>query len=291
MQKLQSALIAIILLCVTFSSCKKEINYHPEWDLSSMSGKVDGVLLQCSMASAGFFTDGGKTTAQILGSKGEFGFNLLIDDFKGVGTYSISDRNIGTYLTNVSGTGTFMGFEKGTVKITSYTADKNITGTFEFEAENFSNSTKKTITEGKFSINLVPVKIPETTNSTANLKAKVDGIPQSFTAEANLIASPVGNIMTIIGVNGEKNLSLGIFEYKGVGVYEFKKRLGQGDYAQDRTPSGSFTDTETGKITVTSVTSTTIKGTFEFVAPNQDSRINTKRTITDGTFEMKYTKL
>ncbi|WP_316736415.1 DUF6252 family protein [Pedobacter aquatilis] len=290
MQKIKFLVCALIIFSVTLSSCKKEIDYHPEWSKSSMSGKVDGVLLECSIATASFFPDGTKTTAQILGNKGEFGFNLLIDDFKGVGTYSISDRNIGTYLTNVTGTGTFMGFEKGTVKITSYTADKNITGTFEFEAENFSNSTKKTITEGKFSINLVPVKIPETIVSTANMSAKIDGTKTLFTAQAELISS-VGNLMSITGVNGEKTIGIGMFEYKGVGVYEFSKGMGQGHYGQDKTPTGSFSDDVNGKITVTLATSTTIKGTFEFVAPNQDSRINTKRTVTEGEFEMKYSKL
>lgn len=160
MQKLQSTLIAIILLCVTFSSCKKEINYHPEWDLSSMSAKVDGVLLECSIVTAGFFPDGGKTTIQILGNKGEAGFSLMIDDFKGVGTYNTSDSNMAIYLTNVSGTGTFMSTAKGTIKVTSYTAENNITGTFEFEGENLATSVIKNITEGKFSINLAKVKAP-----------------------------------------------------------------------------------------------------------------------------------
>jgi len=84
----------------------------------------------------------------------------MIDDFKGVGTYNTSDSNMAIYLTNVSGTGTFMSTAKGTIKVTSYAAENNITGTFEFEGENLATSVIKNITEGKFSINLAKVKAP-----------------------------------------------------------------------------------------------------------------------------------
>ncbi|MCZ4223635.1 DUF6252 family protein [Pedobacter rhodius] len=292
MQKVNSTIISLILFCISFSSCKKEINYHPEWEVSTMSGKIDGVLLKCTLASAQTYTIGSTTMIQISGSKGNIGFTLMINNFKGIGTYSIADSNIATYLEGNSGMqDAYMALSKGTIKITSYSADKLIKGTFEFEGENTAISKTKNITEGQFTISLVPVKIPETTNSTNNLNAKVDGTPIGFTAQANLISVPImGNVMTIIGLNGDKFLTLAIFDYKGVGVYEFKKGMGQGDYIQDKTPTGSFTDSENGKITITAATSTTIKGTFEFVAPNQDSSIKTKKTITEGTFELKYTK-
>lgn len=292
MQKVNSIIITLILFSVAFSSCKKEINYHPEWDVSSMSGKIDGVLLKCTLASAQTYTVGTETIIQISGSKGNVGFTLMINNFKGVGTYNIADGSIATYLEGTSGTqDAYMALSKGTIKITSYSADKLIKGTFEFDGENIVTSKTKNITEGQFTISLVPVKIPETTNSTNNLSAKIDGTLAGFTAQANLISTPAtGNVMTIIGLNGEKVMTLGILDYKGIGIYEFKKGLGQASYLQDKTPAGSFSDTETGKITITSATATTIKGTFEFVAPNQDSNIKTKKTITEGSFELKYAK-
>lgn len=282
------ALLAVLCLFVT-SSCKKEIDYHPEWDSSTMSGKIDGNLLQCTLASAQFYTLDKKTTIQIVGNKGLKGFGLTIDDFKGIGTYKVADHNIATYMEGTAGLqDAYYGTSAGTIKVTSYLADKYIKGTFEFKGENIAALASKTITDGQFSISLVPVKLPETNNSTNNLTVRVDGVSTGFTAEAVSMVLPVGNILTILGANGDKRVDISITGYKGVGTYNIAND-GVGSYMKDQTATGSFY-ADSGTLIITSDTGNRLKGTFSFQGGNQDTRIKTSVELKDGTFNMPYTK-
>lgn len=279
------------MLCLIItSSCKKEIDYHPEWDVSSMSGKIDGVLLQCTFATAQTYVIGGKTTLQILGNKVTSGFSLVINDFKGVGTYTLSDSNIATYLPNTAGLqDAYLSNSNGTIKITSYLADKYIKGTFEFKGQNYVTSDTKTISEGQFSISLVPVKLPETNNSTNNLSAKVDGTTIGFAGEATLVTMPIiGNLLTIVTINGDKRMILSVIGYKGAGTYDLATD-GIGTYMKDQSPTGSFSATS-GTIVITSEAGGKLKGTFSFKAPNENTTINTSVTVTDGTFDLPFSK-
>jgi len=255
-----------------------------------MSAKVDGTLLQCTLATAQVYDVGGKISVQISGNKGTNGFSLMLSDFKGVGTYSLTDNNLAVYLQNTSSISDgYIGTSGGTIKITSYLADKYIKGTFEFKGDNLSNLTSKTITEGQFNISLVPVKLPETNNSTNNLSAKVDGTTIGFTGEAISTTAPIiGNILTIVTINGEKRMILGIIGYKGVGTYDLSTD-GTGSYMKDQTPTGSFTATS-GTLVITSEAGGKLKGTFSFKAPNENATINTSVTVTDGTFDLPYSK-
>ncbi|WP_316844368.1 DUF6252 family protein [Pedobacter psychrodurus] len=283
------SLLALVCLFIT-SSCKKEIDYHQEWAVSTMSAKVDGDLLQCTLATAQIYDVGGKISAQISGFKGTTAFTLVISDFKGIGTYTLADNNFATYLTGTSFfQDAYIGSTAGTIKITSYLADKYIKGTFEFNGENQSTSTNKNITEGQFNISLVPVKLPETNNSTNNLSAKVDGTTIGFTGEAITTNLPaVGNLLTIVTINGEKRMILGVIGYKGVGTYDFSED-GNGSYMKDQTSTGSFTATS-GTLVITSEAGGKLKGTFSFIAPNENGTINTSVTVTDGTFDLPLSK-
>ena len=283
------SLLALVCLFIT-SSCKKEVDYHQEWDLSTMSGKVDGILLQCTLATAQVYDVGGKISAQISGFKGTSAFTLVISDFKGLGTYALSDYNLATYLTGTSFfQDAYIGSTAGTIKITSYLADKYIRGTFEFKGENQYTSISKNITEGQFNISLVPVKLPETNSSTNNLSAKIDGTVIGFTGEAiTTNMSVIGNLLSIATINGEKRLALGVTGYKGVGTYDFSED-GNGTYMKDQTPTGSFTATS-GSLVISSEAGGRLKGTFSFIAPNQNATINTSVTVTEGTFDLPYSK-
>jgi hypothetical protein len=283
------SLLALVCLLI-ISSCKKEIDYHQEWDLSTMSAKVDGVLLQCTLTTAQVYDVGGKISAQVSGFKGTTAFTLMISDFKGVGTYSLSDYNLATYLTGTSfSQDAYIGGTAGTIKVTSYLADKYIKGTFEFKGENLSTSTSKNITEGQFMISLVPVKLPETNNSTNNLSAKVDGTTIGFTGEATSINTPIiGNLLTIVTINGDKRMILSVIDYKGVGTYNLSTD-GIGSYMKDQTPTGSFSATS-GTLVITSEAGGKLKGTFSFIAPNENTTINTSVTVTDGTFDLPFSK-
>lgn len=277
--------------CIVTSSCKKAIDYHPEWDVSSMSGKVNGVLLNCPIASAETYEVGTKTTMQISGFNGQSGFSLIINDFKGVGTYKLLDDNYAVYLSaSTSLPESYMSNTLGTITITSYTPKQVITGTFEFKADNMAGSETKTITEGQFKISLVPIKLPETNNSTNNLNAKIDGVATGFTGEASLVTIPTlgTSSLTIYSANGEKRIILGVLEYKGVGTYDLVKD-GGGSYMKNQTPSGSFSS-ESGKLIITSDANGKLKGTFNFIAPNEDSSIKTSVTVTEGTFDLPYSK-
>ena len=283
-------LLALVCLLIT-SSCKKEIDYHQEWDLSTMSAKVDGALLQCTLATAQVYDVDEQISVQISGKKGTTtGFSLMISDFKGVGTYNLSDNNMATYLLDISGLqDTYIGNTPGTIKITSYLANKYIKGSFEFKAQNQSNSTSKTISEGQFMISLVPVKLPETNNSTNNLSAKVDGTTIGFTGEAISINTPIiGNLLTIATTNGDKQMILSVIDYKGIGTYNLATE-GIGSYMKDQTPTGSFTATS-GTLVITSEAGDKLKGTFSFNAPNENTTINTSVTVTEGTFDLPFSK-
>jgi hypothetical protein len=282
-------LLALVCLLIT-SSCKKEIDYHQEWDLSTMSAKVDGALVQCTLATAQIYDVGGEISVQISGNKGiNTGFSLLISDFKGVGTYNLSDNNMAIYLLSTSGLqDAYIGNTAGKIKITSYLADKYIKGTFEFKGENVSTATSKTISEGQFMISLVPVKLPETNSNTNNLSVKVDGVVTGFTTGATQINTPLGNTLIISGVNGDKRVDISIIGYKGVGTYDIAND-GVGAYMKDQTATGSFY-AENGTLVITSEAGNKLKGTFAFKGPNQDTRIKTSVELKEGSFDVPFSK-
>nr|WP_227256266.1 DUF6252 family protein [Pedobacter sp. MR2016-19] len=256
-----------------------------------MSAKVDGTLVQCTLATAQVYDVDGQISVQISGNKGiNTGFSLMISDFKGVGTYNLSDNNTATYLLDISGLqDAYIGDPSGTIKITSYLANKYIKGSFEFKGQSQSTSTSKTISEGQFMISLVPVKLPETNNSTNNLSAKVDGTTIGFTGEAiSINTSIIGNILTIATTNGDKQMILSVTDYKGIGTYDLATE-GIGSYMKDQTPTGSFTSTS-GTLVITSEAGDKLKGTFSFNALNENTTINTSVTVTDGTFDLPFSK-
>lgn len=146
-------LFCLAFFCLlTITSCKKEIDYHPEWDPSFMSGKIDGVLLECPLLAAQTNVIGEKTTLQIVGQHNNKAFTLTINDFKGVGTYPVSSPNEAIYIANSPKLqNTFTAIDEGNIKITSYT-DQKIKGTFEFQGYNQDGNiiTSVNITNGTF---------------------------------------------------------------------------------------------------------------------------------------------
>ncbi|MCX2575506.1 DUF6252 family protein [Pedobacter sandarakinus] len=288
--KIRIKLFLSAIICLTIiSSCKKEIDYHPEWDLATMSAKTDGTLVTCSMATAQFFPVNGKNTLQIIGSKGEMAFSLMINEFKGTGTYNLSDNNLGIYAESLNGIkNAYLSSANGSIKITTYTPDKIIKGTFEFQGANILTSATKKITEGQFSISLVPVKVPAVTPGNTNLNANVDGAAASFTGEAISISSPIGNLLSVIAVNGDKRLTLSLIGYKGIGTYDIAKD-GEASYSKDQSATGSFY-AETGTLVITSESGGRLKGTFSFKGPNQNATVGTSVNVTNGTFDVPLSK-
>lgn len=287
MKKSLQLFLLVLSSCFIISSCEKPIN-HPKVSESTMSGKIDGVLLECTFASAQLIDVGSKTNLQIIGHKGNDGFSLMIDDFKGVGTYNLASNNIAIYLLGISGLQDSYMSTTGNIIVTNYSADKIIEGTFQFKGQNIVTGTDKNITEGKFSISLVPVKIPETNSGTNNLNAKVDGVTTGFTGSAVSTNSQIGKLLSIISVNGDKRIAIAIIGYNGVGTYDIAQD-GNAVYMKDQTPNNSFY-AESGKLIISSETSNKLKGTFFFKGPNQNGTLNTTVNVTDGTFDLPYTK-
>jgi hypothetical protein len=304
MKNLRILLLFVAVLSFGLNSCQKPIVFvegsgpggtASSFSSSSMSAKVNGVLVQCNIAIAQIDPSGSSVILQINGLKDPEAFTLTFSDFKGTGSYNAADIvSMGSYVNGIANPFiNAFNATSGDIKITSYVANKVIVGTFQYVAEN-SVGDIKNITEGKFSISLAPIPGPSTSVDDKSLSAKVDGTLNTFTGQANLLenAPIVGTTMTIIGINGVKNISVGIFDFKGVGDYilDPTKNQFQGDYSEDQSPSGSFSS-ESGKVTVTSYTATNIKGTFQFVAPNENMNFSTKKTITEGKFDVNYTKM
>lgn len=302
MKNIKSLLLLLIITSFGFSACQKDIVFvegsgpggtKPTTYTTKMSAKVDGVLVECEFAYAQEHTNpDGKKAIDIYGIKGSQSFILSFQEFKGVGTYNAADLiSSGTYVSGITNVLTDSYFaESGTIKITTYNS-KVIIGTFEFKATN-TDGEIKTITEGQFVISLAPIPGPTPGTGTANITAKVDGVATDFIGQANYIKSTiVGNIMTIVGINGVKAIDIGIYNYKGVGTYEIDIDA-QGGYNEDQSETGSYvteSNVKTGKVVITSATANTIKGTFEYVAPNMNTTLSTKKTITEGKFDLSYT--
>jgi hypothetical protein len=294
-----SFILALLLIC--FSACQKPIVFvegsgpggGPKTNGSSMSAKVDGVLVECEFATSQSWIDNlGKKNIQLNGLKNPQGFIITWQDFKGVGNYDALD--LVDYVAGITDPLTQAYFaESGTVKVTTYT-NKVIIGTFEFIAIN-SNGQKKTITEGKFTINLQEPPAPIPPTGTEAISAKVDGTYTGFIATAGLVINPIlGKTLSIGGSSGDKRIYIGIYDFKGNGTYNIDNIIAQSAYNTDLTQFGSYASQDgvlSGKIIVTSYSATQVKGTFEFEVPNEDSSLTTKKKITEGKFDVPYTTM
>ncbi|RZL47863.1 MAG: hypothetical protein EOP00_10715 [Pedobacter sp.] len=302
MKKIKSLLLLLLITSFGISSCQKDIVFvdgsgpggtAPTTYTTKMSAKVDGILVNCEFAYAQEYVNpDGKKDLQINGIKNPQAFTFTWQDFKGVGTYNAADlmsfANYTAGITDPLVDGYFA--ESGTIKITTYNT-KVIIGTFEFKAAN-TNGAVKTITEGQFVISLAPISAPTPGTTTTNITAKVDGAVVGFAGQAAYVKSTIiGNVMTIVGTNGVKAITIAIYNFKGSGTYEIDVDA-QGGYNEDQSQTGSYateSGVKTGKLIITSSTANTIKGTFEFTAPNMDTFLTTKKVITEGKFDLSYT--
>ncbi|RZK57477.1 MAG: hypothetical protein EOO91_10060 [Pedobacter sp.] len=302
MKNIKSLLLLLVLMTVGLNACQKDIVFvegsgpggtAPAIVKTSMKAKVNGVWVECEFAYAQeYVNSNGKKDLQISGYKNPKAFVFTWQDFKGVGTYNAADLiSNASYTEGITDPFTQTYFaESGTIKITTYTA-KAIIGTFEFKAANTVGDVK-TVTEGQFTISLEPIPGPTPGQGTGNMSARVDGTSINFVGQANLNKGPLfGNMMTIYGTNGLKVVTIIVYNFKGNGTYDIDIDA-QGGYNEDQSQTGSYaseTGVKTGKLIITSSTSNSVKGTFEFIAPNMDTSLSTKKTITEGKFDVTYT--
>ncbi|WP_316803846.1 DUF6252 family protein [Pedobacter nototheniae] len=158
MQRFKFSILTLSIFCLSFSACKKDINYHTEWnkplpETESLSGKINEIQFESTLITAQLYTTTPNLTMQIMGMKNASGFSLMLNNYHGAGDYAIEkDEAICSFIDVPTDpyNAAYMG-ESGTVKVISVT-DKNIKGTFQFIGTSFGGSSK-TITEGKFSVN------------------------------------------------------------------------------------------------------------------------------------------
>lgn len=286
----------ICLVLFTISCAKPTEPLQAGGDVSSLKVKIDGSLNEFQSVTAVIMDLSPKKALQIIASKGTTqGLSIMLNDFKGVRTYDLSeDANIVTFTLDIKKPleTTFLA-EEGKLIITSSSA-KTISGTFEFKAKNSANNSEKIFKEGTFVINIAdPNNNPSipVTPTNANMKAKIDNTSLSFAGEANWtkFTQPMAmNKMIIMGYSDKKMLSIAIDDYQGVGTYQINDTNDHTIlYTLDFSKNASDYVSVSGKITVTSSTSNSLKGTFEFIG-EKDNNPSDKINVKEGTFEMSY---
>lgn len=290
----KASLFCLILLAF---SCAKDIEYlKAGGDASSLKVKIDGTLTEFQNVTAVIMDVPPKKALQIIASKGtNQGLSIMLNDYQGKKTYDLKeDPSIVSFTLDVKRPleTTFLA-EEGKVVITSASAT-SISGTFEFKAVSISDDSEKIFKEGSFTISIAdPSKNPPVPvdPSNANMKAKINNTSLSFAGEANWIKATqpvVVNSMMINGYSDKKMLSIMIDDYKGVGTYEINDINGHMIlYSLDFSQNAGDYSAISGKIIVTSSTSNSIKGTFEFIG-EKDNDPSNKITVKEGTFEMSY---
>lgn len=290
----KTSLFCLLLLAF---SCAKDIEYlNAGGDASSLKVKIDGTLTEFQNVTAVIMDVPPKKALQIIASKGTSqALSIMLSDYQGKKTYDLNeDPSIVSFtLDNKNPLETTFLAEEGKVVITSASAT-TISGTFEFKAKSISDDSERIFKEGSFTITIAdPSKNPSipVNPSNANMKAKINNTSLSFAGEANLIKAtqPIAmNSMMINGYSDKKMLSIMIDDYKGVGTYEINDTNSHMMmYTLDFSQNAGDYSAISGKIIVTSSTSSSIKGTFEFIGEKGNDSSN-KITVKEGTFEMSY---
>ncbi|TCC92133.1 hypothetical protein EZ428_10400 [Pedobacter frigiditerrae] len=291
MKKIKSHLLLLILTTFAFGACQKDIVFvegsgpggtKPATNITKMSAKVDGVLVECDLAYAQKWT--GQKAIQINGFKNPQAFAFTWDDIKGVGTYNAAD-----IVSNAAYTANMLDpldnsyfAESGTIKITTYNS-KVIIGTFEFKAVNTDGAIKN-ITEGRFVINLEKDLVLDQDNDNSTFSVKIDGVQTSF-LDAQIVDAGAINI---IGITGNKTFALGIFNFNGPGTYDVTGAINTGAHLSYIPDINTSYHSISGKIIVTASTADGIVGTFQGILKLQDSSTTTLLTLTEGKFDVKY---
>ncbi len=204
-----------------------------------------------------------------------------------VGGSAVVSNAAGGWATPQSG-------EAGTVTITALTASR-IAGTFTFTAEPISGSATgtKTVTSGDFDLEVKPTgtvgPLPDYAGS--KVTATLGGAP--FTAAAAVGALTAGfDILTVSGSTTERLVTLTLAGVQAPGTYVLSasesRTLGVSGTTDPLhttwTSNGSGGD---GSVTVTSITATRIKGTFNAtLAPAPGTSTVGSLSVVNGVFDI-----
>lgn len=185
-----------------------------------------------------------------------------------LGVGSTVAGGLASVVSGTSGWSTPLSGDAGSVTVTSVSPTR-IVGSFTFTAAAVTppgSTGNRVVTQGRFD---VPVTGPATLAVPDNAGGKVSGTFAGVSFNASSVASvsaPASGVLTFAGANTGQTLSVIVSGYTGVGTYA----LGGGVSRSIRltntiAPAGTWGGTNattTGTVTVTSVTTTRIKGTF-----------------------------
>lgn len=293
MKNIKTLLFLLVLTTFGFNACQKDIVFvegsgpggtAPAIVKTSMSAKVNGVLVNCDLAYAEKWT--GQKTLHISGFKNPQAFGFIWENINGVGTYNAADitSNAAYTADTLDPLDNSYFAESGTIKITTYN-NKVIIGTFEFKAVNTDGAVKN-ITEGRFTINLETDLVLDQDNDNSTMTVKMDGVQTSF-LEGQIVNGGLTTI-NIIGITGNKTFTLGISNFNGPGTYEVTGAINTGAHLYYNPNANTSYDSISGKIIVTTSTTDGITGTFEGVLQLQNSSTTTLIKLTEGKFDVKY---
>lgn len=121
----------------------------------------------------------------------------------------------------------------------------------------------------------------QTLGVTAGMSAKVNGVLKTNSGPTvATIYQDLHSIQIIGQFSANEGISLGLNDIK-VGTYDASGDAVIAVYMASTTNTSEHYMGVSGKVTITSITSTTVAGTFEFVAENGSG---VKRTISEGSF-------
>jgi hypothetical protein len=182
----------------------------------------------------------------------------------------------------------------GTITITTLTASR-MEGTFSFTAVAFTGGATgtKTITEGTFALDVKPTgtvgPLPE--NAGSKLSATLNGASYN----ASDVSSAFNNgVLTVVGNNATRSLTISLpgVPVTGVGTYTLGAASGRvmGMSVLNGTQlAGTYSSSVTGgsgSVTITSLTTTRIKGTFTATLGAAGSGATGTVTVTNGSFDL-----
>lgn len=268
-------------------------------DTHYLRAKIDGTawsapasagILAASHIAPGLYIILGQPT-------GDYRMEFTLSNITGVGTFPLGvsafarggtvalSQSPATWRTPLSGAA-------GSITFTEL-SDTLVVGTFAFEARAVPGSAvgTKQITEGEFRIVLTTVGVigPIPDNAWSEVRATVAGSPWNA---AHIATSSATTTLSIVAFNETRSITITLAEVQGVGTYT----LSSGFPIRSMTEVGDGVDplvccwgmygTAGGSVTITSLTSTRMRGTFEAtLEPSAFGNATGSLVIASGTFD------
>lgn len=272
--------LSIFCLILTVFSCAKDTEYIPvDEGTTAFKATVKGQTVEFKNATKAIYNILDKKTIEITAyGSGEKIINFTIDDFKGIGSYDITETMLTTlgYVGNLQDFDTYYTSTSGKITITTYN-DKLIVGKFEAIVNNGSEDVN--ITKGEFSVDLSTALEHDHLGGN-KFSAKLNGTLIGF--KGQIIHG--GSALNISGSYGTKNITLGIREFTGIGTYTFNDDQFFGNNIMYNPNANDDYLSTSGTVNITSTDNNTLKGTFNGTVKNVNG---IEIVITDGNFEVK----